>query len=211
MKKIILSLLSLFFIALTSQAQIKKGAVLVGGSVGVSTSKTEGPGSTDTKSYNVNFSPMVGIAVKENLVVGGQLFFGTGKNDGGLTEIDNKMYGAGVFLRKYKPLGKGFYLIGQGSLSAIQQKSEVDNTITPATDQTDKQFVVSAGISPAVSYAVNNKLQLEIGLTDLVYVNYSNRKIENNNGTEKTNGFALGSNLFNNTALNIGVRFFFNQ
>jgi hypothetical protein len=118
-------LLALFIICTTIttvQAQIKKGTVILGGQIGFSSQKTKNdpapppnPYPADFKSTNIMVSPAFGRAIKDNLVIGADIYYSYVKY-GSYQPQEQKInfYGAGFFVRKYNDLGKGFYLFVQG-------------------------------------------------------------------------------------------------
>src|SRR5215218_4159663 len=116
MKKTLLLAFSLFLIATVSHAQITKGSVLLGGNIGFGGSKDEYGNQPEVHTFT--FNPVLGIAVKENLVTGINIFYNhskttnnmPGKQEAGVT-------GGGLFVRKYVPLGMKFYLYGQGNIN----------------------------------------------------------------------------------------------
>lgn len=206
--------------AFISQAQIKKGAILLGGNVGFATqtnSPTNQGGSFISKQTSVSVSPIFGKAVKENLVVGADITADYSKNtySSGYNTQKSITTGAGVFIRKYKYLGNNFYLFGQGRLGAnyISQEYTYLQASTLVKSEI-KGYAISAGFYPGISYAINNRLQLETGFNNLVYINYSHTKATNQyNGPSeyKSNSFSLGSSLSSFSSFTVGVRFLLNK
>jgi hypothetical protein len=78
-KKILLSFFSVVIMAFLAAAQIKKGAILLGGQLGFSTQKTQTQNFPDTKISSINISPAYGKAIKDNLVTGVDVFIGYNK------------------------------------------------------------------------------------------------------------------------------------
>lgn len=209
-KRILFSTLIVLVIASTANGQIKKGAVLLGGNIGFSTQKTDDPFNTAQKTTNFVISPAFGRAVKENLIVGFDLNYSYYKNESNIPNIQTTNgYGLGVFIRRYKELGKGFYLFGQGRIGGTYNNTKNDIHLpAPPSEYQVKGFSIDAGIYPGIAYAVSNKLQLETGFNNLVYASYSHT---NNEGTDlKTNSFAIGSSLSNFSGLTIGFRVLLN-
>src|ERR1043165_4021963 len=103
MKKILV--FSLLFILFTSASysQINKGSVLLGGNIGFSTNKTK---DTSLENNSVSILPVIGIAIKQNLIVGINFSYAHNKNNLYVTssQVEGESYGAGIFLRKYIPL-----------------------------------------------------------------------------------------------------------
>ncbi|MFL5745382.1 MAG: autotransporter domain-containing protein, partial [Niastella sp.] len=113
-QRIVLSLVFVCAFMVTTRAQISKGAVWVGGSIGYNHQKF-GTDTPYTKTNTFNFSPAVGLVIKDNLVVGISLTYGHGKtnNNGSEIERKNNNYGAGIFVRQYIPIVNRLYLFGE--------------------------------------------------------------------------------------------------
>jgi len=119
----ILHVLSLMLLTVCSiDAQIKKGATLLGGQLGFSSTTTDYPSTPgpSTKNSSFSISPAFGKAVQENLVIGADVDFEHSKfNNQNIDEHKSTVYGIGVFVRQYKELGKGFYLLARPGLTEI--------------------------------------------------------------------------------------------
>lgn len=214
MKKTVPALVVCLLASLISSAQIKKGAHFIGGSIGISRTENEtDPGNVKYETTNFQFSPAYGYAIKQNLIIGGDLVIQSGKNENNNNSQENNGFGAGFFVRKYLTLGKGFYLFGQGRFGVLNTKTTSTPTNFPNNATTNRQTSVGVSLFPGVSYAINNKLQLEIGLNDLIYVQYANGKVESGNSpVESTfSNFTLGSNLYSGAGLSVGLRILINN
>jgi hypothetical protein len=216
MKKQFYLVLFFFSVALCSQAQIKKGTILLGGDVGFSSQKNENddPNNVSTKQTIINLAPSIGKAIKDNLVAGVDLTFGSvksnqygGSSSGQNTYTNNQHdYGLGFFLRRYKPLGSGFSVFMQGRLGAIYntQKSEITSQLSSTLDL--KGYTIDLGFYPGISYAITKRIQLETGFQNLVYAQYDHSKstqVTNsspgtNSVTNKSNDFRLATSLSDN-------------
>ncbi len=199
-------------------AQIKKGAVLLGGELGFSTSTSTrdqaNPAVQDTKSTAVVFSPAIGKAVKENLVVGVDLSLSYSKNQN-IYSVEQKayLYGAGFFVRRYKELGKGFYLFGQAWAGGYYNHQKDGDPSQPQSYTLNKGFTIQVGLYPGIAYSLSNKFQLETGFNNLAFVQFthSDNTISPYTGEHTVlNGFSLGSSLSNAAALTIGFRYLIN-
>jgi hypothetical protein len=212
-KKILLAAFIGLIVATQSNAQIKKGAILLGGQLGFSYSDNNSGVGDDTKTTSFNFSPAVGKAIKENLVIGVDLNFVAGSSKtGSSSQTSPKTYGAGFFARQYKNLGKGFYFFGQGraGFNYNQTTSTYNNTIPPVS-QNYTGYNIGLTVYPGVSYAVSNKFQLEMALNNLAYLQYTHSKqTETYNPDIKSDNFQLGSSLSSLSGLVIGFRFLLN-
>jgi hypothetical protein len=203
---------------ITTQAQIGKGSVWLGGNIRYNKYK-----------YNPNFPnsrvitirPAIGIATKENTVAGIDISYSNSLGDyiysNGTSQQKIKTYGAGVFIRKYLPVINRLYIYGQARAgynnNRAKFKSEYDNIVSE-TEQ--KGWDVMLDFSPGVSYAVNKKLQLETGLNNLISLQYSKMKSEwkdtrNPGSQDKTTSFSAGINLDNLTQFHLGFRLLINN
>ncbi|MBC7851642.1 MAG: hypothetical protein H7Y31_17995, partial [Chitinophagaceae bacterium] len=208
MKKQFLLASAFSILAFVANSQIKKGSTFLGGTISASVSKTDQPVGPDLKNNSFVFSPAIGKAVRDNFIVGGELSFQSGKNENNFYDTEQTGFGAGVFIRQYKTLGKGFYLFGQGKLGGFYRNHEVDNKTSPMASYEQKDFGVEANFYPGISYAVTNKLHIEAVFNNLAYIQYSTSKTEDATGTESTtNGFSIGTSLSNFGDLGVGVRF----
>src|SRR5258708_4220664 len=170
MKKLFYLLLFFFSITFYSQAQIKKGDILLGGTLGFNTQKTTPDGSNTnglTKQSSVNLTPSIGKAIKDNLLAGIDLTYSgssttQGSGTGGYT-TKSRMYGAGVFLRKYTYLGSGFAIFTQTRLGGgyHTQKDQNEGVSVPYNDI--KGYSNGVSFYPGISYAITKPVQMEIG------------------------------------------------
>ncbi len=222
MKKHFHLLIFFFLLALCSQAQIKKGDILLGGDIGFYSQKTD-PGIQNnnylTKQTSLNLSPSIAKAIKNNLLAGIDLAYSgstTTQSSGvyGGSTLKVRTYGAGFFLRSYKPLGSGFSLFMQSRLggSYSTQKNTYDNF--PGNNSDLKGYSIDLGFYPGIAYAITKKVQLETGFQNILDVSYAHSKntvvtdpATSTATSSKTNTFSLQSGLSNSLAgFVIGVR-----
>ena len=213
-KKILLAIVILFSFTTAVNAQIKKGAVLLGGGLGFTAQKSTSAGSASGKQTNITVMPAFGKAIKDNLVVGADINYSYYKNDNSYTAKSNT-YGLGVFIRQYKELGKGFYLFGQARSGASYNKQNNHDYNNGNSTDIDvvKGFTVQAGLYPGIAYAVSKKFQLETGFNNLVYAEFDHSKSTPFNTSvpeTKTNSFSLGTSLSNFSGVTIGFRVLLN-
>src|ERR1700750_1033933 len=129
MTRILLTLVFFISSSLIVSGQFKKNDILLGGQLSYSynsSSSSEPSGyytNSDQKMNYGNITISLGKAVNENTVVGIDLsylpFSSTNSVTNGTPAIkyQNNGYDLGIFFRKYKSLGKEFFLYGQGSAS----------------------------------------------------------------------------------------------
>lgn len=212
MRNFTLLTLAMCFIALTSNAQINKGTVLLGGNLGASTNTTSATNNNSESSQKGFYvSPSIGFVTKDNTVWGLQLSYSHGKSDNN-TNADvytNDGYGGSVFYRRYLTLGKNFYLFGQADAGYNYSKGkQVYATGSSRTSRTDGVYL---NAYPGITYVVRKNFHLEASINNLVSLGYSYATITDvNNGSAssyKQKGFALSSNASSNNPLSIGFRF----
>jgi hypothetical protein len=207
-------------ISITAHGQINKGATLIGGDLGINSTKNS-PDTMAGNQVNINLSPSWGKAIKQNLVVGVELIYGHTHNSIiGENQYDqeNDSYGGGLFVRKYKYLGSHFYLFGQGSLAGSYLSNQFTYSFQSVTQNssTTKGYNLSLAFYPGVSYAINNRIQLETGFNNLINIGYAHSTTQVvNQGSPpegyKTSNFSLTSSLSNFSGFVVGVRFLFNH
>ncbi len=215
MKKFYLSL-SLLFIFFLSQAQINKGAILLGGNLAYSESSgsTNAANSSALKSTNLTLNPTFGKAIKDNLVLGFDVTYAhsTTSQSQQYTQTYNDA-GAGFFIRKYKSLGNGFYLFGQSRIGFDYSHARATDPYTPnPSANINNTYNISLQFYPGIAYAINRKWQLEIGLPDFFAVGYSHTKQTSTlpgqpDQVSTSNSFDAVSSLSGNNTLTIGIRY----
>ena len=210
MKKALLLACAFISIASISQAQIKKGSVLLGG--GINFYKNESESSSSESKYNsFGLNPSVGLAIKDNWVVGinGGYSKSKLKPNTPLFKDETNSYSAGAFVRRYHGLGKSFYPFGNAAIN--YGKSEREEV--PGTDyrKITSTRSISLGLAPGIAYAVGKRFHLEAYLNDLFALNYSKNEAEsisfgNSNKTEDKSLY-LAANFNTSNPLSIGFRF----
>lgn len=216
MKKYLLLLSIAFLCMFTTHAQIKKGATFIGGSISGNTQKTEQTDGTIYKSNGINISPVFGKAIKENLILGGRAWVLSQNNDDNyIRDRKFRAYGAGVFLRKYKPLGtSGFSIFAEATFGFTFQKTEMESDITIPTNDLTKRYSVGVSAYPGISYAVSKRLQLETGFNSnffsLSYFKEDRFLDHSSDRFSKTNGIDFYSSAEYFTSLYLGFRVLLN-
>lgn len=203
--KILLLLAIIFCVALTVNAQIDTGRFLIGGSINYYHSTNE--------SYNSLYTNIqIGKVIKDNSVVGISLSYST--NNSSSTTNKLRQYSAGVFYRKYKSLGKDFYLFGE--LDASYQYS--NNVITFFQNANQSYYANSNGVTinfiPGISYAMCKRLQIELSMPNLATISYYHAKTIDSGlqpGTvpQKRDSFYANASLNTSLLSNFGIGFKF--
>src|SRR5262245_42137989 len=109
MRKNLLSFICCLLFTAAASAQIPQGTVYLGSSLNLSDHSTDN-GASKNHNSRYGFTLTAGKFVKDNWLLGinGSYFGTSGSNN----VSKNTGWGAGVFVRKYKSLGKGFYFFG---------------------------------------------------------------------------------------------------
>ncbi|HVU57075.1 MAG TPA: hypothetical protein VHD83_18565 [Puia sp.] len=194
MKKQFYLLTAGLLIVCVTHAQLKKGDILLGGNVNFITSTTS-PASSNYTSNQTSYSisPNVARAVSDDLLVGLNLAYSHNKTKVGApaTISTQDGFGLGVFLRKYKTLGAGFALFAEGDLGGMYTLSRnyTDGGTKPPAG---KVYTINAGFYPGIAYFVSKHVQLETGLTNLAYMQYSHSKSQEPVDV-KSSSFSVGS------------------
>ncbi|MBS1609467.1 MAG: hypothetical protein JSS70_12055 [Bacteroidetes bacterium] len=214
MKKIFILLFFATSICYSSlNAQITKGSFFTGGNIGGSIQKVEAySNDVPYEQKGLTISPVFGKVVKENLVFGLDAtisFYNSTQYNETTTQKMNS-YGGGIFLRRYKSIGKAFYLFLQSRLGYRFEK--YDYILGGLKTQDYKRHTVNLTATPGVSYALNKRLHLETGLGNLFYLTYSHEDGHGYNNTitgkYKANTFNAGVDLNAFNTLYIGFRLF---
>jgi hypothetical protein len=217
--KILLTTAILFCFAWTSNAQLNEGNYLLGGSLSYSNAKNT---STPNDDYTGNYfgaNVQIGRLVKNNTVLG--VIISYSNSNSHLTGYPDSNYNkgnaisAGVFYRKYKRLIKDLYFFGELDGVYSHSKSDQNNSnyyyyITKtSSDGGTVSFV------PGISYAVCNKLYIELLMPNILAASYVHSTTAYTSGVPpiltsgKGNNFSLNANLNFNLLSNFGIGFKF--
>jgi hypothetical protein len=219
MKQIYALLLFLCVYSITN-AQVKKGDIVLGGNLAYSYQSQaiiQNPPLTVNTS-GLTISPSFGKAIKDNLVLGIDLTYTHNsytQTPAGASTQQQTMNGGGVgvFIRRYKPIGAGFSLFGQARLSGNYSRT---NYVYPSSDivldHTDN-YGLALNLYPGIAYSLNRKWQMEVGLPSFLAINYGHAKeTQQNSGqpavTAGGHNFSVTSSLTGNNVLTAGVRYF---
>ena len=211
MKKIAhLMFASLCLLSLTSSAQITKGSVLLGG--GISGGKNKSESNNQESQYSsFSISPAIGLAVKENTVMGLRLSYAQSNSeaDNNPYKQEQSGYSGGIFYRKYMPLGKKFYLFGEGVAYYSQSEQKY---VYPDFQSTQETNSIGVNFYPGITFAASKRIHLEVGLNNLVDLSYGRSETKNTASgntttTSKTKGFGFSTNVSAAAPLTVGFRF----
>ncbi len=206
------------------QAQIVKGDQLLGGSIGFTRGNVNnysgGGIRTGVTLTAINLNISYGIAVKNNIVNGFSAGFSFIDNPvstydpvSGYTirNSKNRSATAGVFKRRYLPLGKNFYAFGQLGADFTYSQNDYDQlgSGTVYEKAVNKSYLVNGSLYPGLSYQLNNRFMLDLGFGSLVNIGYAHntRRVNNQPSSPTTNMLYLNSNLSLSNLGNISVGF----
>ena len=209
----IFTLCLLVFLSLSANAQFKKGDKVLGAGLNFQSSTHENNFSTlpqTNKSTNFDLSVEIGMAKKENRLNGFFISAGYGVNKqeyptqpASNSKNDNFNAGVGYFSKCYKPLGKSFFVFGEGraGLNYFQVNNNI-NTSNPDTHE----YRVNLGLYPGLAYKWNSRFLFELRFADFVSVGYFRREVKGINDTKDVQrNFSLGTSLGLGYLSNIGI------
>ena len=207
------------FVCSMAHAQVKKGDIVLGGNLGYNNQSqsidNNGSGLYSNKSDNLTIAPSFGRVVKDNLVLGFDIAYNYTKSTYSSQQgSTGNGFAAGVFLRKYRPLGNNFYLFGQSRLSGSYMHTTLDQQpgSQPVSD-VNNIYGFTLQFFPGIAYALNAKWQLEAGLPNFFAISYSNSKDTQTftaqpDSHNNLRTFSVQSSLTGSTALSVGLRYF---
>ncbi len=202
--------LSVFLLVLLTSgsvlAQIKKGSILLGGSVSVAQTKytfeRQGLPSEESTASGFRVGPSFGFAYRDNAVAGFGITYKRAANNGSSasqTSYSTKGYALSIFTRNYLPLSNKFYLFGDAQLIYSNDIAENKNKQDGKLLTSEQDWVAGFAVSPGVTYAVSRKIHLEAALARLVSINYNSHKSQNFQGStftkSKSNGLSADVNV----------------
>lgn len=216
-------LTALLFISFSSFAQIKKGAIFIGGDIGLSgnNSKVESGLAESSGTTSVfYFSPVAGACIKDNLLLGAGLYFSNNvqkqnnvyDNQQASAKIKTHNYGLRFWLRKYYPLSKSFFLFLNGDVSGGIGRRSDNNNPAIFSNATMNSVSISISAYPGVSFQMKRNFFLDASLNNLLSSNYNHEKFKQTNvdGTviTRTNkNYGFSSSIGNGSnPLQLGVR-----
>lgn len=192
MKKLLFAAVAVFAFGMANAQEdgtsgFSKGNIFVSGGVAFGSEKTG-----DFKASGIEFSPMVGYFVTENIAIGARLTVGSEKEEIGSNEDKSSSFGAEVLGRYYWTPASQFSLFAELAAGFGSSKNEPQGG--PETE--NKTFGVNAGVG--VNYFISNQFAIEASWAGLGY----NTNDNGGNGAEETSSFGLNVDL---SAINFGL------
>ncbi|ANE52217.1 autotransporter outer membrane beta-barrel domain-containing protein [Flavisolibacter tropicus] len=209
MKKTLLLACTFISFATISQAQITKGAILLGG--GASYIKQQSKAGTNESDYNsFHITPAIGVAINEKWVIGASAGYSKSmsKPSTPMQKDESNGFSAGLFSRRYTSLGKNFLLFGNGGMQYSRSKREQTFNTNQSRNSISK--TITASVAPGIAYAISKRFHLEAYLNDLVNLSYNNEEIEDLTfglkSTSANKNIGLATNFNPSSSLYIGFR-----
>lgn len=204
-------------ISLSATAQIKKGAILLGGQISYADANANYSATQpDLKSRSANFNVSVGKAFKENKILGVSVSYGHFNSDynyngNTYTNIISNRYNFDFFYRQYMKLAKDFYFFGE--LGAGYVGGNETDTDIPGNSKT--KYTESGAelyLTPGIAYRIYKKLQVELLIPQIAGVNYivQKRTLSANNPSDyRQDQLRINTNLNSSLLSNLGLGFRF--
>ena len=198
-------------------AQFKKNDILLGGQLSYSYNSYNQKYSPNTeydqKTNNGIFTINIGKALNENTIAGINLSYlpsseNNYQNYGiGPLKYQNNEFAAGIFYRKYKNLGKEFYLFGQAGASYYwSDESGKDSTGKKAL--MGSSWGVGVDFFPGIAYKVSKHFFLELSIPELISIRYNKTSSTTQSSTYVSDQLNISTSLSSSPldALGIGFR-----
>lgn len=210
MKKII-TLSVIVLLAFNASAQFQKGNKVLGFglNIGQISNNSISPVNTQSNSgLGITGALSLAKAKSETRLNGFVVNIGYGKvvskNDNPVfTDGFSESYNAGLgyFMRKYKPLGKNFFVFGEAQ-AAVNYNRQIIRSI----QQSDvDQYQASIGIYPGLAYKWNDRFLLELRFADFANLSYSYTERKSGNTNEYSRSLSFGTSLGLGYLNNIGI------
>lgn len=214
MKKITLVLCTLCMFYFTN-AQVEKGSIFTGGSIGFSNLTVDNSNNDNSTNFSWNLSPQFGKAIQQNKIIGIQLLAGSFSNkntnsNGNELKSTGSSFGIGTFYRQYVPLYKKWMLYGEANALISTSNSKASNQSVKVNSINSTALNLNASLG--ITYQVTKKLWLEAGISNLAGIGYAHQKVENfsNSGivtsSSKSNSIGANFNLNGSNSIAIGFR-----
>jgi hypothetical protein len=210
MKKF-MTLSVIVLLALNASAQFQKENQVLGFglNIGQSTNNSFSPVTTESNNgFGINVSLSLAKARSETRLNGFIVNVGYGKmvsknSNPVFTDGFSESYNAGLgyFMRKYKPLGKNFFVFGEAQ-SAINYNRQIIRSIQHSDIN---QYQANIGIYPGLAYKWNDRFLLELRFADFANLSYSYTERKLSNTSEYNRSLSFGTSLGLGYLNNIGI------
>jgi Outer membrane protein beta-barrel domain len=200
MKKVLLSLVAVAALTFGAKAQTEKGKIILGGNVGISSSKTDGAPKSD---FSFSVVPNVGYFVGNNIAIGTGVGYTYDKSVS--THEQNEAFVVAPFGRYYVNLSDQFKFFGHLAVPMAFGTEKIVNNNGDTGAKVASTTLIGVNLAPGFAFFPTKKVGIEFSVNGLSYANYT-AKAEATGIKTKTNGFGLSANTF---APKLGVQFHF--
>jgi len=208
MNKILLTLTIVLFFSGLANGQLIKGNLMVGGELSYSQSSNQANGTTNQNVHSGVFNLSLGKVMNENTVIGVNLTYSGAKEIIPYLSKSN-VYGIGVFYRKYKSLGKEFYLFGEAGAGYAYSNNKGTDTAGAwkvfGTTSTGRIY-----LTPGIAYQAAKKLFIEITIPAILsaeYTIFKNNNVDPAQISVKSSSFNISTSLNSSPLSNLGIGF----
>lgn len=169
----------------TLTAQVQKGDVLLGATMGVNYGHSD---PLTSSSSNSSLSPRIGLGIGQNSVLGLRVIatYSTNKSEISIAKTTEMSVGTSVFWRKYMPIKKqlGWYVETNGGI--YFGKNTNKNAVGDKNKTTSTRYVATA--IPGLYYQALPKLLINVDFGGLGY-SYSRYKYEGSPTSRTSNAY----------------------
>lgn len=214
MNRILHTLLLIFLFFPKTHAQFSKGSLLVGGQLAYESYSTNSNGSVQN-THSGNFNVSMGKAISENSLVGINLSYSPFsesnyfQNSVSPLAYKRNFFGIGIFYRKYRTLGKEFFLFGEAGAS-YTFSNETGTDSLGVTQLTGSGNGGQIYFMPGIAYKVSKKFFVEITIPNIFLVQF-NQTHSNYpmaySGNTKNDQFSISTSLNSNPLFSLGIGF----
>jgi hypothetical protein len=200
MKKILFfSILSLFACNVLF-AQVEKGNLLLGGSLGFNTGNSSQGVNTNSTS-NFGISPRISLGIGQNSILGTNFSYSNfrNKNEESASKYSTNSIMAGLYWKKMFSIKGNLGWYGQLGASYVQQKTKTTNYM--GNDVVSKSRGISTGVVPGLYYAVTPSFVVNVDFGGVSYYNGKNKDL----GNEDTITENLSVSLFQQFTIGFDV------
>ena len=210
MRKLITIVAVVTAFSLSSSAQIEQGRIMLGGSLGFSssTSETDAGGTTadGPESSGFEIMPYGGYFITDNIAVGLGVGYSSSTTDDQTTETEMSAFNVEPFARYYMNMGDRFYMFAHLGIPFESGTSETTTGGVTADGPETTSFGV--GITPGLSYFVSDNVVIEAAFGFLGYTSDVS-ELDAGGVTTETTSSSFGLDLDSSTLL-FGFSWFIN-
>jgi hypothetical protein len=201
MKKLLLSLVAVSALAFSTQAQTEKGKILLGGSVGLNSTKVKGASESD---FRFNIVPSAGYFISDNFAIGTGVGYEYNKQVS--KEVLNQAFVVAPFGRYYVGLSDQFKFFGQLSVPmAFGNIKNVDDVTGDVGDKVGTTTSIGVQLAPGFAFYPTKRVGIEVSVDGLGYNNYTVKDAATGNKA-KVDSFGLDAST---VTPKLGVMFHF--